>query len=63
MAKRMFFMLAVVILVVAGLGFFKYRQIQTAIAMGSSFAPPPDAGDVVTVILDGMRPRGDGEPR
>jgi membrane fusion protein (multidrug efflux system) len=48
MAKRMFFMLAVVIVVVAGLGFFKYRQIQTAIAMGSSFAPPPDA--VTTVV-------------
>jgi len=51
MAKRMFFMLAVVILVVAGLGFFKYRQIQTAIAMGSSFAPPPDA--VTTVVAKG----------
>lgn len=48
MAKRMFFMLAVVIVVVAGLGFFKYRQIQTAIAMGSSFAPPPTA--VTTVV-------------
>lgn len=48
MAKRMFFMLTVVIAVVAGLGFFKYRQIQTAIAMGSSFAPPPSA--VTTVV-------------
>jgi membrane fusion protein, multidrug efflux system len=48
MAKRMFFMLAVVLVVVAGLGFVKYRQIQTAIAQGSSFAPPPDA--VTTVI-------------
>jgi membrane fusion protein, multidrug efflux system len=48
MVKRMFFMLAVVIVVVAGLGFFKYRQIQTAIAMGSSFAPPPSA--VTTVV-------------
>jgi membrane fusion protein (multidrug efflux system) len=48
MAKRMLFMLAVVIVVVAGLGFFKYRQIQTAIAMGSSFAPPPSA--VTTVV-------------
>jgi membrane fusion protein, multidrug efflux system len=48
MAKRMFFMLAVVIVVVAGLGFFKYRQIQTAIAMGSSFAPPPSS--VTTVV-------------
>ena len=48
MAKRMFFMLAVVVIVVAGLGFVKYRQIQTAIAQGSSFAPPPDA--VTTVV-------------
>lgn len=48
MAKRMFFMLAVVVVVVAGLGFVKYRQIQTAIAQGSSFAPPPDA--VTTVV-------------
>jgi membrane fusion protein, multidrug efflux system len=48
MAKRMFFMLAVVVIVVAGLGFVKYRQIQTAIAQGSSFQPPPDA--VTTVV-------------
>jgi membrane fusion protein, multidrug efflux system len=48
MAKRMLFMLAVVLVVVAGLGFVKYRQIQTAIAQGSSFAPPPDA--VTTVV-------------
>src|SRR5438874_3301830 len=48
MAKRMLFMLAVVIVVVAGLGFVKYKQIQTAIAQGSSFAPPPDA--VTTVV-------------
>ena len=48
MAKRMFFMLAVVVVIVAGLGFVKYRQIQTAIAQGSSFAPPPDA--VTTVV-------------
>jgi membrane fusion protein (multidrug efflux system) len=51
MAKRMFFMLAVVLVVVGGLGFFKYRQIQTAIAQGSSFAPPPDA--VTTVVAKG----------
>jgi membrane fusion protein (multidrug efflux system) len=48
MLKRMFFMLAVVIVIIAGLGFVKYRQIQTAIAQGSSFAPPPDA--VTTVV-------------
>jgi membrane fusion protein, multidrug efflux system len=50
MAKRMFFMLAVVVIVVAGLGFVKYKQIQTAIAQGSSFAPPPDA--VTTVVAN-----------
>ena len=48
MLKRMFFMLTVVIVIIAGLGFVKYRQIQTAIAQGSSFAPPPDA--VTTVV-------------
>ena len=51
MLKRMFFMLAVVIVIIAGLGFVKYRQIQTAIAQGSSFAPPPDA--VTTVVAKG----------
>src|ERR1700752_3940325 len=48
MLKRMLLMLAVVIALLAGLGFVKYRQIQTAIAHGSSFAPPPTA--VPTVI-------------
>jgi membrane fusion protein, multidrug efflux system len=48
MIKRMLLMLGVVLLVLAGLGFVKYRQIQTAIAQGSSFAPPPTA--VTTVI-------------
>jgi membrane fusion protein, multidrug efflux system len=48
MVKRMFFMLAVVIVVVAGLGFFKYRQYQMFKAQGASFAPPPDA--VTTVV-------------
>ena len=51
MAKRMLFMLAVVIVVVAGLGFVKYKQIQTAIAQGSSFAPPPDAVTTVVATL------------
>src|ERR1700730_8402082 len=48
MLKRMSFMLAVVIIIIAGLGFVKYRQIATAIAQGSSFAPPPDA--VTTIV-------------
>jgi membrane fusion protein (multidrug efflux system) len=48
MIKRMILMLAVVIALVAGLGFVKFRQIQTAIAQGSSFQPPPAA--VTTMV-------------
>jgi membrane fusion protein (multidrug efflux system) len=48
MAKRMFFMLAVLIAILAGLGYFKYRQVKTAMAMGASFAPPPSA---VTTVM------------
>jgi membrane fusion protein (multidrug efflux system) len=48
MIKRMILMLAVVLVVLAGLGFVKYKQIQTAIAQGSSFKPNPEA--VTTVI-------------
>lgn len=48
MAKRMLLMLAVLLALLGGLAFAKYRQIQTAIAMGASFAPPPTA--VTTVI-------------
>jgi membrane fusion protein (multidrug efflux system) len=48
MLKRMLFMLAVVVLVLGGLGFVKFRQIKTAIAMGASFQPPPTA--VTTTI-------------
>jgi len=43
MAKRMIGMLTVTMLIVAGLGFVKFQQIQTAIAEGAAFQPPPDA--------------------
>jgi membrane fusion protein, multidrug efflux system len=43
MAKRMILMLAVVALVIGGLGFVKFRQIKAAVAAGSSFQPPPEA--------------------
>ena len=48
MAKRMILMLVVAVAVIAGLGFVKFRQIQTAVAQGASFAPPPEA--VTTVV-------------
>ena len=48
MAKRMILMLVVVALVIGALGFVKFKQIQTAIAQGSSFQPPPEA--VTTIV-------------
>ncbi|MDP9159881.1 MAG: efflux RND transporter periplasmic adaptor subunit [Acidobacteriota bacterium] len=48
MAKRMILMLVVAVLVVAGLGFVKFKQVQAAIAQGSGFQPPPTA--VTTVV-------------
>jgi len=43
MAKRMILMLLATLLIVAGLGFVKFRQIQAAIAQAAAFQPPPDA--------------------
>jgi membrane fusion protein (multidrug efflux system) len=48
MAKRMIVMMTVVVAIVAGLGFVKFRQIQTAIAHGAAMQPPPEA--VTTIV-------------
>jgi membrane fusion protein (multidrug efflux system) len=48
MLKRMLLMLAVVLALLAGLGFIKFRQIQTAIAQNSHFQMPATA--VTTVV-------------
>src|SRR5947207_15386066 len=48
MIKRMLLMLAVVLAIIAGLGFVKYRQFQLFKAQGASFAPPPTA--VTTIV-------------
>jgi len=48
MAKRMLVTLGVTIAIVSALGFVKFKQIQTAIAQGASFQPPPDA--VTTIV-------------
>jgi membrane fusion protein (multidrug efflux system) len=44
----MILMLVVVAAIIAGLGVFKFKQIQTAIAQGAAFQPPPEA--VTTVV-------------
>ena len=48
MAKRMIVMLTVTLVVLGGLGFVKFKQIQTAIAEGAAFQPPPEA--VTTIV-------------
>lgn len=48
MAKRMIVMLVVVLAIVGGLGFIKFRQVETAIAQGANFQMPPTA--VTTVV-------------
>jgi membrane fusion protein (multidrug efflux system) len=48
MAKRMIVMLIVTTLLVAALGFVKFKQIETAIAQGAAFQPPPEA--VTTIV-------------
>jgi membrane fusion protein, multidrug efflux system len=48
MLKRMLLMLVVMAALIAGLGFIKFQQIQTAIAQGAAFKPPPEA--VTTLV-------------
>ena len=48
MLKRMIVMLVVMAALIAGLGFLKFQQIQTAIAQGAAFQPPPEA--VTTIV-------------
>jgi membrane fusion protein, multidrug efflux system len=48
MAKRMILMLIVTGALISALGFFKFQQIQTAMAQGAAFQPPPEA--VTTVV-------------
>jgi membrane fusion protein, multidrug efflux system len=48
MLKKMTYMLAVVLVVVGGLGFVKYKQIETSIQGFKDFQPPPTA--VTTIV-------------
>ncbi len=48
MLKRMIVMLAVTLGIVAALGFVKFKQVQTAIAQGAAYQPPPEA--VTTIV-------------
>jgi membrane fusion protein (multidrug efflux system) len=48
MARRMLLMLTVVLVVLVGLGFVKYRQITAATKAFASFQPPPAAVTTIT---------------
>ena len=48
MAKRMILMLTVMLALLAGLGFLKFRQIQAGIAQAASYQPAPEA--VTTIV-------------
>jgi membrane fusion protein, multidrug efflux system len=48
MAKRMVLTLLVVVVLLTGLGFVKYRQVKAASAESASFQPPPEA--VTTIV-------------
>lgn len=50
MLKRMILMLSVVIVLLSALGFVKFKQIQTAMAEGAAFQPPPEA--VTTAVAE-----------
>jgi membrane fusion protein (multidrug efflux system) len=49
MAKRMLLMLGVVVIVIAGLGYYKTLQIQAAVK-AHSFQPPPEA--ITTIVAE-----------
>src|SRR6476659_6822615 len=48
MWKRMMAMLAATVAIVAGLGFAKVKQVQTMIAQGAAYQPPPES--VTTIV-------------
>jgi membrane fusion protein (multidrug efflux system) len=48
----MIVMLAVTAVVISGLGFVKFRQIQTAMAQGAAFQPPPEAVTTIVAVQE-----------
>jgi membrane fusion protein, multidrug efflux system len=43
MAKRMILTLGILVVVLAGLGFMKFRQVESAVQASAGFQPPPEA--------------------
>lgn len=57
MLKRTLIFLSLLLLVIAGLGVTKYRQIQEGMAMMAASGPPPSAIEVATAELVEWQPR------
>jgi membrane fusion protein (multidrug efflux system) len=52
MAKRMAVTMAVTVMIVAALGFVKFKQVQTAIGQAAAFQPPPDAVTTIAAAAE-----------
>jgi membrane fusion protein, multidrug efflux system len=52
MAKRMIVTLGVILAMLGALSFVKFKQIQTAIAQGAAFQPPPEAVTTIVTTQD-----------
>src|SRR5918992_3517922 len=52
MVKRMIAMVTVMLIVIGALGFVKFRQIQTAMAEGAAFQPPPEAVTTIPAVQE-----------
>lgn len=52
MAKRMVLTLVATTMIVAALGFVKFKQVQTAIGQAAAFQPPPEAVTTIVAAQD-----------
>src|ERR1043166_278691 len=52
MRKRMLSTLAVLLLLVGGIGLVKFFQIRTAMAQGAAWQPPPEAVSTIVAQVD-----------
>jgi len=57
MFKRTTIFIFLLLLVIAGLGFIKYQQIQQGMAMMAANAPPPSTVEVVPALKTLWQPR------
>src|SRR5580765_7091164 len=52
MTKRLIATLGVMLVILASLSFVKFKQIQTAVAQGAAFQPPPEAVTTIVAVQE-----------